>query len=169
MDRKHIWRIYDYPHIVLLYHRMYQVARLHPEIKTELTAEEYLRRAYRTAIAYFTVPLEVEGWSAYETPTMNEIVMNDLLRALEQEGWKRRGRAEGGIGRKRCGILWKMIPYLFGSEFAFDSTGFEATGAMARYAMEKVVEGGERTEREKEERKLRPGGEGGIKVRNLKI
>ena len=139
--QKHIWRIYDYPHIVLLYHRMYQVARLHPEIKTELTADEYLRRAYRTAIAYFTVPLEVEGWSAYETPTMNEIVMNDLLRALEREGWKKEEAELRQHWEKKVRHFVEDDPYLFGSEFAFDSTGFEATGAMARYAMEKVVEG----------------------------
>lgn len=138
--QKHIWRIYDYPHIVLLYHRMYQVARLHPEIKTELTADEYLRRAYRTAIAYFTVPLEVEGWSAYETPTMNEIVMNDLLQALEREGWKKEEAELRRHWEKKVRHFVEDDPYLFGSEFAFDSTGFEATGAMARYAMEKVVE-----------------------------
>jgi len=160
--QKHIWRIYDYPHIVLLYHRMYQVARLHPEIKTELTAEEYLRRAYRTAIAYFTVPLEVEGWSAYETPTMNEIVMNDLLRALEREGWKKEEAELRRHWEKKVRHFVEDDPYLFGSEFAFDSTGFEATGAMARYAMEKVVEAEEELKR-KEERKLQPGGEGGNK------
>ncbi len=158
--QKHIWRIYDYPHIVLLYHRMYQVAKLHPEIKTELTADEYLRRAYRTAIAYFTVPLEVEGWSAYETPTMNEIVMNDLLRALEREGWKKEEAELRRHWEKKVRHFVEDDPYLFGSEFAFDSTGFEATGAMARYAMEKVVEG--EMER-KEERSLWPGSERGDK------
>ena len=165
--QKHIWRIYDYPHIVLLYHRMYQVARLHPEIKTELTAEEYLRRAYRTAIAYFTVPLEVEGWSAYETPTMNEIVMNDLLRALEREGWKKEEAELRRHWEKKVRHFVEDDPYLFGSEFAFDSTGFEATGAMARYAMEKVVEA-EKELKRKEERKLRPGGEGGNKGAEFK-
>ncbi|MGB4298201.1 MAG: DUF5695 domain-containing protein [Candidatus Saccharicenans sp.] len=158
--QKHIWRIYDYPHIVLLYHRMYQVARLHPEIKTELAADEYLRRAYRTAIAYFTVPLEVEGWSAYETPTMNEIVMNDLLRALEREGWKKEEAELRQHWEKKVRHFVEDDPYLFGSEFAFDSTGFEATGAMARYAMEKVVEG---EMKRKEERSLWPGGERGDK------
>jgi len=53
-------------------------------------------------------------------------------------------------------------PYLFGSEFAFDSTGFEATGAMARYAMEKVVEA-EKELKRKEERRSWTGGEGAEK------
>ncbi|MCX8161260.1 MAG: DUF5695 domain-containing protein [Candidatus Saccharicenans sp.] len=138
--RKHIWRIYDYPHIVLLYYRMYQVARLYPGIKTELAAEEYLRRAYRTAIAYFTVPLEVEGWSAYGTPTMNEIVMNELIEALEREGWKKEAAELRQHWEKKVLHFVNDEPYLFGSEFAFDSTGFEATGAMARYALKRLEE-----------------------------
>lgn len=136
--RLHVWRIYDYPHIVLLYYRMYQIARLYPEIKTELAAEEYLRRAYRTALAYFTVPLEVEGWSAYGTPTMNEIVMNELLEALKQEGWKKEAAELRQHWEKKVIHFICDEPYLFGSEFAFDSTGFEATGAMARYALNRL-------------------------------
>lgn len=148
--RLHIWRIYDYPHIVLLYYRMYQVARLYPKIKTELTAEEYLRRAYRTAIAYFTVPLKVEGWSAYETPTMNEIVMNELIDALEREGWKKEAAELRAHWEKKVLHFVNDEPYLFGSEFAFDSTGFEATGAMARYAMKKLLMREQEKEKEKE-------------------
>ncbi len=146
--RLHVWRIYDYPHIVLLYYRMYQIARLYPEIKTELKAEEYLRRAYRTAIAYFTVPLEVEGWSAYGTPTMNEIVINELIEALEGEGWKKEAAELRRHWEKKVIHFICDEPYLFGSEFAFDSTGFEATGAMARYALTKLLEG-RRPEEEK--------------------
>ena len=26
----HVWRIYDYPHIMLLYFRMYQIAKMYP-------------------------------------------------------------------------------------------------------------------------------------------
>ena len=47
--RDHLWRIYDYPHIVLLYFRMYQIAMRYPEIPTALGAQEYLYRAYGTA------------------------------------------------------------------------------------------------------------------------
>lgn len=153
--RLHIWRIYDYPHIVLLYYRMYQVARLYPEIKTELTAEEYLRRAYRTAIAYFTVPLKVEGWSAYGTPTMNEIVMNELVDALERESWKKEAAELRAHWEKKVLHFVNDEPYLFGSEFAFDSTGFEATGAMARYAMKKLLMREQEKEKEKEREKER--------------
>jgi hypothetical protein len=36
--RLHIWRPYDYPHVILIYHSMYQVAKNHPQIHTALTA-----------------------------------------------------------------------------------------------------------------------------------
>ena len=36
--RLHIWRCYDYPHIVLMYFNMYRVAKNHPQIKTALSA-----------------------------------------------------------------------------------------------------------------------------------
>jgi hypothetical protein len=136
--KKHLWRIYDYPHIVVLYYRMYQVAKFYPEIKTELTKDEYLQRAFKTAIAYFTVPMEIEKWSAYETPTMNEIVINDLLADLVTEGKTKEANELKTHWEKKVEHFVNDDPYLFGSEFAFDSTGFEATGALAKYAMENV-------------------------------
>jgi hypothetical protein len=136
--KKHLWRIYDYPHIILLYYRMYQVAKFYPEIKTELTKDRYLQRSFKTAIAYFTVPMEIEKWSAYETPTMNEIVINDLLSALDAEGKTKEADELRKHWEKKVEHFVNDDPYLFGSEFPFDSTGFEATGAMAKYAMENV-------------------------------
>ncbi len=134
--KKHIWRIYDYPHIVLLYYRMYQIAKFYPDMKTELTKNEYLMRSYKTAIAYFTVPLAVRRWSAYGTGTMNEIVINALLKALDEEGEKEEAAELRKHWERKVEHFVNDDPYLFGSEFAFDSTGFESTGAFAKYAME---------------------------------
>jgi hypothetical protein len=136
--KKHIWRIYDYPHIVLLYYRMYQIAKFYPEIKTELSPDEYLMRSYKTAVAYFTVPLAVRKWSAYDTPTMNEIVMNDLLSALDAEGKTEEAAELRKHWERKVRHFINDDVYLFGSEFAFDSTGFEATGAFAKYAEENL-------------------------------
>ena len=44
-----ISRAYDYPHYIVLYFSMYRVAKNYPELKTELTKEEYLQRAFGTA------------------------------------------------------------------------------------------------------------------------
>jgi hypothetical protein len=133
--RAHLWRIYDYPHIVLLYYRMYQIAKFYPDKVRLLDALQYLERAYRTAVAYWTVPNEIERWSADAVGTMNEAFMPELIEALEQENkieWSRtlRGYWEGKVDR-----FVNRTPNLYGSEFAFDSTGFESTGAFAKYAM----------------------------------
>jgi hypothetical protein len=131
----HVWRIYDYPHIVMLYHRMYHVAKFYPGMVKYMDANGYLERAYRTAVAYWTVPYEVEKWSADEVGTMNEAFIPELIQSLEEEGkgeWARtlRGYWEGKVDR-----FVNHTPNLYGSEFAFDSTGFESTGAFAKYAV----------------------------------
>ena len=51
-----------------------------------LDAAGYLERAYRTAVAYWTVPLAVEKWSADAVGTMNEAFIPELIEALEDEG-----------------------------------------------------------------------------------
>jgi hypothetical protein len=131
----HVWRIYDYPHIILLYFRMHQIAKLYPDQVKHLDASTYLERAYRTAVAYWTVPLAIEKWSADAVGTMNEAFLPELVETLEQEGrmeWANtlRGYWEGKVER-----FVNRTPNLYGSEFAFDSTGFESTGAFARYAL----------------------------------
>jgi hypothetical protein len=133
--RAHVWRIYDYPHIVMLYYRMYQIAKFYPEKVKHLDAATYLERAYRTAVAYWTVPMAVEKWSANAVGTMNEAFIPELIETLEREGRKEwadtlRGYWEGKVER-----FVMKTPNLYGSEFAFDSTGFESTGAFAKYAL----------------------------------
>jgi hypothetical protein len=114
---------------------MYQIAKFYPDKIRQLDAATYLERAYRTAVAYWTVPLEVEKWSADAVGTMNEAFIPELIEALQREGkdqWAAtlRGYWEGKVDR-----FVNRTPNLYGSEFAFDSTGFESTGAFARYAM----------------------------------
>ncbi len=91
--RAHVWRIYDYPHIVMLYHRMYQIAKFYPDKITHLDAATYLERAYRTAVAYWTVPLAVEKWSADAVGTMNEAFIPELIETLGPRGTRASGRA----------------------------------------------------------------------------
>jgi hypothetical protein len=131
----HVWRIYDYPHIIMLYYRMYQIAKFYPSRVKYLDAKGYLERAYRTAVAYWTVPMEVEKWSADSVGTMNEAFIPELIQSLEEEShpdWAKtlRGYWEGKVDR-----FVNHTPNLYGSEFSFDSTGFESTGAFAKYAV----------------------------------
>lgn len=143
--KKHIWRIYDYPHVILLYYNMYRLASLYPGMTHYLDKAGYLERAFDTAKAFFTVPLEVAKWSAFETGTYNELVIPDLIDALEENGHKDQADWLRTAWEKKVKHFINDHPYLFGSEYPFDSTGFESTHAFAKYAMKHVIKPGENT------------------------
>jgi hypothetical protein len=141
--KKHLWRIYDYPHVILLYYNMYQVAKLYPSMTKYLDKDGYLERAFGTAKAFFTVPLEIVKWSAYETGTYNEVAIPDLIGALYENGHKEEADWLKTAWEKKVKHFVNDHPYLFGSEYPFDSTGFESTHALAKYAMAHVLAPGE--------------------------
>ncbi len=134
--RQHLWRIYDYPHIVLTYYSLYRVARNHPEVHTALDAKAYLRRAYGTALAMYTIPWEIERWSAYGTGCYNELVVPRVVEALEAEGMRDEAERLRPHWERKVRTFVLGHPNLFQSEYAFDTTGFESTHALAKYALE---------------------------------
>jgi hypothetical protein len=136
--QQHVWRIYDYPHVVLMYYNMYRVAKLYPETTKYLDSKGYLERAFGTATAFFTVPMELIKWSPYDTGTYNEIVIPDLIEALDQEGEHDKAAYLRGEWEKKVKYFINEHPYLYGSEYPYDTTGFESTAAMAKYAMARV-------------------------------
>jgi hypothetical protein len=151
--KEHISRAYDYPHYIVLYFSMYRVAKNYPELKTELTKEEYLQRAFGTAKAYFTLPdkrdplihaLWYNKCSAQTTGMYNELVIIDLIEELYANGKKDEADWLKGEWEKKVEYFIKDDPYLWGSEFAFDPTGFESTHALAKYAMENAFKPGSR-------------------------
>ena len=141
--KKHIWRIYDYPHVILLYYNMYRLAKLYPSMTRYLDKDEYLERAFGTAKAFFTVPFEIVKWSAYETGTYNELIIPDVIDALEQNGHKEQADWLRTAWEKKVEHFINDHPYLFAFEYPFDSTGFESTHALAKYAMGHVLKPGE--------------------------
>ena len=140
--RQHLWRIYDYPHITLMYLSMYRVARNHPHIRTAMSAEDYLRRAYGTALAMFTIPWEIERWSAYGTGLMNGLVVEDVVAALFAEGMREEAERLLPHWERKVRTFVNDRPDLFRSEYPFDTTGFEETHALARYALRVADPGG---------------------------
>jgi hypothetical protein len=134
----HVWRIYDYPHVVLMYYNMYRVAKLYPETTKYLDSKGYLERAYGTAKAFFTVPMALIKWSPYDTGTYNEIVIPDLIDALDQEGEHEKAADLRREWEKKVKFFINDHPYLYGSEYPYDTTGFESTAIMAKYAMARV-------------------------------
>jgi len=135
LHRDHLWRIYDYPHIVNMYHRLYQIGKFYPEMLKWKNSAQYLELAYRTAVAYWTVPFATRDWSANSVGTMNEACIEDLIYSLEEEGKQEWANELRGFWETKVARFVLNTPNLYGSEFAFDSTGFESTQAFARYAV----------------------------------
>lgn len=135
----HVWRCYDYPHIILMYQSMYRVAKNHPEIKTRLSASDYLDRAYGTTVAMFTVPDKLIKWSPYDTGYYNEIIIPNLIKDLESNGKTKEAQTLRTFWQTKVKHFVADKPNLFQSEYAFDSTGFESTGIIADYASQHQV------------------------------
>jgi hypothetical protein len=133
--RLHIWREYDYPHVLVMYEAMYRVAKYHPEVKTALTAGEYLERAFGTAKAMVLVPAEVDGGGFDGTGFYNELVFLDIIRELEENGRKPEADQLRDYWEGKVRYFVNERANLFQSEYAFDTTGFESTEALAKYAV----------------------------------
>jgi hypothetical protein len=136
--KRHLWRIYDYPHVILMYYNMYQVAKTYPQMVHYLDAAGYLERAYGTAMALYTYPEQLANWRPYSTGTYNELVIPELIRALDQNGKSEQAAALRGKWELKARTFINDKPNLWGSEYAFDSTGFESTEALASYALDRL-------------------------------
>ena len=132
----HIWRCYDYPHIIVMYFSMYKIARDNPGLKMKLDKATYLQRAFGTALGMFTIPMEVTKWSAYRTGFYNEVVIPQLIEELDLVGKHDEASQLRTHWEKKVAFFVSGNPNLYGSEYAFDSTGFESTQAIARYALD---------------------------------
>jgi hypothetical protein len=126
-----IGRGYDYPHIIVMYYGMYQVAKYHPEITTLLAADDYLQRAWGTAMAMWSYG----GSQATQVGLMNEVVIPDLINALVAEGMTSQAASLRSNWETKVAYYVNGNADLFASEYAFDSTGFESQEAYAKYAL----------------------------------
>ena len=124
-------RIFDYPHIVNLYYCMYEIAKKHPDMVSYLDKDGYLYRAYHTAMKYF----DITSW-VYEVGTMDELVILEVIDALRDEGLNAEADALESHWEKKVKYFIYDHPYPYGSEFAVDTTAFESTHALAKWAME---------------------------------
>jgi hypothetical protein len=134
LDRMKIWRSYDYPHMVMLYFHMYEIATRYPSMVHYLDAPGYLERAYQTARAYFTYPYEILPWyDTYKWGCYNELVILNLIGALEQEGRAEPAAWLRGEWEKKVKYFVYDDTYPFRSEYAIDRTAFESSYALAKY------------------------------------
>jgi len=135
LNKEHVWRSYDYPHVIMLYFHMYQIAKLYPELSTYLDAAGYLNRAWETAKAFFTYPYEIypSYYDTYKWGLYNELVVLDVIDALKAEGHPEQAKWLTAEWEKKVKYFVYDDPYPFRSEYAFDRTAFESTYAFAKY------------------------------------
>ena len=127
-----IGRGYDYPHIIVMYYGMYRVAKYHQEITTALSANEYLQRAWGTAMAMWSYG----GGQATHIGLMNELVIPDVIDALQAEGMTSQAAGLRTNWETKVRYYVDGNANLFASEYSFDATGFESQEAYAKYAMQ---------------------------------
>jgi len=132
-------RIYDYPAMIAMYYNMYKIAKLYPTMPKYLTASGYLDRAFGTAQAFFTVPLAVWGWPAYELGLYNEQCIPDLINALNAEGRTANANYLKNEWEKKVKYFIYDNPWPFASEYAFDSTAYETSELLASYGVENAM------------------------------
>jgi hypothetical protein len=125
-------RGYDYPHIIAMYYGMYRVAKFHPEVTTVLSPREYLQRAWGTAMAMWTFG----GGQATQIGLMNEVVIPGVIADLQAEGMTAQATSLRAKWETKVAYYVSGSANLFGSEYAFDATGFESQEAYAKYALQ---------------------------------
>jgi hypothetical protein len=134
--KMHTWRSYDYPHIMMMYYSMYQVAKNNPGRTHYLDAKGYLVRAKETAKAFFKYPYEILPWyETYKWGCYNELLLVPLMADLEKEGYTEDAQFLRSEWEKKVKYFIYDDPYPFRSEYAIDATAFESTQALARYAV----------------------------------
>ncbi len=135
LGKEHIWRSYDYPHVVMLYYHMYEIAKKYPKMSKYLDAAGYLERAFGTAKAFFTYPYEIYPtyYETYKWGLYNELVVLKLADALDREGFPDRAAWLRREWEKKVKYFVYDDTYPFRSEYAFDRTAFESSYALAKY------------------------------------
>ncbi|NJD66767.1 MAG: hypothetical protein FIB00_16255 [Chloroflexi bacterium] len=135
LDREHVWRSYDYPHVVMLYYHMYQIAKLYPQLSHYLDAAGYLERAYQTAKAFYRYPYEIypDYYETYKWGLYNELIVLELAQALDREGFPDRAAELRAEWEKKVKYFVYDDEYPLRSEYAFDRTAFESSHAFAKY------------------------------------
>jgi hypothetical protein len=135
LEKEHVWRSYDYPHVVMLYYHMYEIAKKYPHMSKYLDASGYLERAYQTARAFFTYPYELypSYYETYKWGLYNELIVLKLADALDRENLPERANWLRAEWEKKVKYFVYDDPYPFRSEYAFDRTAFESSYAFAKY------------------------------------
>lgn len=125
-EARSVGRSYNYPHVAAAYWVLYRLARNYDGLVTNHPWEWYLKQAYKTSEAM------VEYAPHYaQYGQMEGTVFLLILRDLQREGWEQAKSLEKTM-RKRAEV-WESLPFPFGSEMPWDSTGQEEVYAWCKY------------------------------------
>ncbi|GAA5520395.1 DUF5695 domain-containing protein [Aliifodinibius salicampi] len=125
-EARSVGRSYNYPHVAAAYWVLYRLARNHEGLVTNHPWDWYLERAYETSEAM------VEYAPHYaQYGQMEGTVFLLILKDLQREGWEQAASLEETM-RERA-ELWESLPFPFGSEMPWDSTGQEEVYAWCKY------------------------------------
>jgi len=120
-------RSYNYPHVAIGHWVMYRLARNTQGLVHTRDWRWYLEHAYLTTVAmmrdapYYAQFGQMEG-----------DVFVDILKDLEREGMTAQAREMRRLMRGRADH-WRRLPFPFGSEMAWDSTGQAEVYAWMRF------------------------------------
>ena len=141
-----MWRTFDYTTYFALYYNMYLIAKKNPSLVNFWDAKTYLERAFGTAKAYFEVPYDImmtggwahEGWTdwAYKLGNFHEKYLLPLMDALNDEGHYDNAAYLREEWEKKVKYFLYDDDYPWVSEMPVDSTAYESTYVIAKYALE---------------------------------
>ncbi len=112
-------RAYNYVHPTAIYYSLYRIARDNIHINTLNSWSWYLMQAYQT---YIAMKRFASRYAQYGL--MVASVFLNVLDALQIEGYAEEFKQMTAMQQARANI-WQSLPFPFGSEFPWDSTGQE--------------------------------------------
>lgn len=128
-------RSFNYPHVFNIYLALYRIAKYFGATRFR-DAKGYLALAYRTALAYFTLPMR--SGDAIRMGNMGETTLLEMLIYLREEGMEdERLTLKAHLDRKADYMCQNRFAYR--SEFAFDTTGYEAAYLFRLHRAERQV------------------------------
>ena len=115
------WRAYNYPHVAVGYWALYRLGRHYsPPLTKRADWRFYLEQAARTTIAMY----KFGGRGTSQWGLMVGSIFALVLRDLEREGMASLASEVERIKERRM-AKWMSMPFPYGSEFPWDSTGHE--------------------------------------------
>ncbi|AZS20015.1 MULTISPECIES: DUF5695 domain-containing protein [unclassified Caulobacter] len=126
-DSEDLGRSYNYPHVAIAHWVLYRLARNHEGLVRNHDWRWYLDHAHATVVAMMR-----DAPDYAEFGQMEGDVFVDILKDLRREGMTAQADQVEALMKKRADH-WKTLPYPFGSEMAWDSTGQAEVYAWMRF------------------------------------